>query len=158
VNTNEIIKLKVDFSIPLKGSDIAPKSNLNVYFGKGREGKNGVIKPRPWYEVELIVPKKIATKEHYPQSETAEASFDVITDDGWKFKCKVSGDFNKNFRSEGDLTILGKWIKGRLENAGALSVGEPITDDTFVKYGRDYFTFTKTDEPNLWYLDFGVSK
>ena len=144
------------FEIPIKGAEESPQSNLNVFFGKGRVTPNGIVKPRHWYEVELIVSKKIASQPGYPVAKTDSAVFDVITDDGWKFKCKVSGDYNKNFRSEGDLKILGKWLKGRLENAGALSVGEPVTQETLRRYGRNTFTLTKTTTPNLWYLDFGV--
>lgn len=144
------------FEVPLKGAEIAPQSNLNAFFGKGREGKNGLVKPRHWYETELIVSSKVTRRSGYPQARTDSAVFDVITDDGFKFTCKVSGDYSKNFRSENDLKILGKWIKGRLENAGALSVGQPVTEETFRKYGRNSFTLTKTREPNLWFLDFGV--
>lgn len=141
------------FDIPLKDE---PKSNLNAFFGKGREGKNGLIKPRHWYETELIVSTLITRLPGYPQEHTESAVFNVVTDDGYRFKCKVSGDNSKNLRSENDLTILGKWIKGRLENAGALAVGEPVTAETFRKYGRSTFTLRKTKEPNLWFLDFRV--
>lgn len=144
------------FKIPIKTSEEAPKSNLNVFFGKGRESKNGVVIPRHWYEAELIVPKKITSLPGYPQSNTDGAVFSVITDDGWKFKCKVSGQNSKNFRSEGDLRILGKWIKGRLENAGVLKVGEPVAAETLKNYGRPDFTLSQTETPGLWYLDFGV--
>lgn len=146
----------MSFEIPIKGAEVSPQSNLNVFFGKGRVGHNGLVKPRHWYEVELIVPKSVATQAGYPRSRTPEAEFQVITDDGWTFHCKISGDYNKNFRSEGDLKILGKWLKGRLENAGALVVGTPVTNDTFREYGRDTITLTKTTVPGLWYLDFGV--
>ena len=151
-------KTDVSFDIPIKGYEVSPHSNLNVFFGKGREGKNGLVKPRHWYEVELIVPKEITTRPGYPQSKTDEAVFRVITDDGWTFSCKVSGDYSKNFRSENDLKILGKWLKGRLENAGVLKVGEPVTKATLEKYGRDTFTLTKTRTKNTWFLDFGVRK
>ena len=146
----------ISFDIPIKPFEQSPKSNLNVFFGKGREGHNGLVKPRHWYEVELIVPKEITSQPGYPQSQTESAIFDVITDDGWKFKCKVSGDYSKNFRSEGDLKILGRWLKGRLENAGALTVGRPVTQETLNRYGRNSFTLTQTSMPGLWYLDFGV--
>ena len=146
------------FEIPIKPYEVSPQSNLNVFFGKGRESKNGLVKPRHWYEVELIVPKDVTSKPGYPQSKTDDAVFDVITDDGWSFKCKVSGDYSKNFRSEGDLKILGKWLKGRLENAGVLKVGEPVRKATLDAYGRNSFTLTKTTEENTWYLDFGVIK
>lgn len=146
------------FDIPLvKKGKVPPNSNLNVFFGKGRlVAQKGVIQPRHWYEAELIVPKAITSMRDYPQKDTPSTVFDVITDDGWKFSCKVSGDFSKNFRSENDLKILGKWIKGRLENDGALEVGQSVTPDTFRRYGRNNFTLTKTTTPNLWYLDFGV--
>lgn len=146
----------ISFDIPIKGFEVSPQSNLNVFFGKGREGKNGLVKPRHWYEVELIVPKSVTSQAGYPQAKTDDAVFDVITDDGWKFKCKVSGDYSKNFRSENDLKILGKWLKGRLENAGVLNVGDPVTQETLSRYGRSTFSLTKTRTPNLWLLDFGV--
>ncbi|MCD7885992.1 MAG: NgoFVII family restriction endonuclease [Lachnospiraceae bacterium] len=151
-------KTDISFDIPIKTYEVSPQSNLNVFFGKGRVSKNGVVKPRHWYEVELIVPKTIACQPGYPQSKTDDAEFDVVTDDGWSFRCKVSGDYSKNFRSEGDLKILGKWLKGRLENAGALKVGEPVTAETLRKYGRNTFTLTKTKTDGTWFLDFEVKK
>lgn len=149
---------KTRFEIPLvKDGKVPIKSNLNVFFGKGRlVAQKGVVQPRHWYETEIIVPKSITSIPGYPQEDTPTAIFDVITDDGWKFSCKVSGSSSKNFRSENDLKILGKWIKGRLEAAGVLEVGCPVTADTFMNYGRDNFCFIKTTTPNLWYVDFGV--
>ena len=149
-------RTEISFDIPIKPFEVSPQSNLNVFFGKGRESKNGLIKPRHWYEVELIVPKTVTTQLGYPQSQTVGAVFTVITDDGWSFRCKVSGDYSKNFRSEGDLKILGKWLKGRLENAGVLKVGEPVTNETLQKYGRNTFTLTQTRTPGVWFLDCGV--
>lgn len=146
----------VSFDIPIKSGEQCAKSNLNVYFGKGRVSPNGIVKPRHWYEAEIIVPKAVTSQLGYPQADTEEAIFDVITDDGWKFKCKISGTNSKNFRSENDLKILGKWIKGRLENEGVLRVGEQVTQQTLLNYGRDNLKFTKTIIPNTWYLDFGV--
>lgn len=151
-------KTDISFEIPIKPYEVSPQSNLNVFFGKGRESKNGLVKPRHWYEVELIVPKSVTSQPGYPQSQTENAVFTVITDDGWSFKCKVSGDYSKNFRSEGDLKILGKWLKGRLENAGVLTVGTPVTSDTLNHYGRNSFTLTQTIMPGVWFLDFEVKK
>ena len=151
-------KTDVTFEIPIKPYEISPQSNLNVFFGKGRESKNGLVKPRHWYEVELIVPKSVTSQSGYPQSQTDNAVFTVITDDGWSFKCKVSGDYSKNFRSEGDLKILGKWLKGRLENAGVLTIGSPVNANTLNRYGRNSFTLTQTTMPGVWFLDFGVKK
>ena len=149
-------RTNISFEIPIKPYEVSPQSNLNVFFGKGRESKNGLVKPRHWYEAELIVPKTITEKPGYPRSRSADAVFTAVTDDGWSFKCKVSGDYSKNLRSEGDLKILGKWLKGRLENAGALSVGNPVTKDTLREYGRDSFSLTKTSIPDTWFIDFGV--
>lgn len=147
------------FEIPLKATSKQSKSNLNVYFGKGRENKStNFIKPRHWYEVELIVPKSITQHDSYPKAgyPEKESVISVITDDGWKFDCKISGDYSKNFRSNNDLKILGKWIKGRLENSGALKVGELVTEMTLEKYGRNTFALMETKEPGIWLLDFGV--
>lgn len=142
-------KLNKFFEIKLKTEE---KSNLNVFFGKGRENhydKNIVI-PRDWYEVEIIVPKEVTSKDGYPKNK----EFTVCTDDGYKFRCKTSGDFSKNFRSANDLKILGKWIKGRMENYGVLKIGEKITQDTLRKYGNDRIILYKTKIPNLWFIDF----
>ena len=149
----------VTFKIPLiKNGNVPEKSNLNVFFGEGRLNKlKGVVIPRHWYEIELIVPSTITSSPDYPQKDTPTAVFDVVTDDDWKFSCKVSGDYSKNFRSEDDLKILGRWIKGRLENSGALEVGQLVTPETFRRYGRDNFILTRTKTPNLWYLDFGIN-
>jgi hypothetical protein len=143
------------FTIPLKG-DEAPKSSLNVFFGEGRRNQQGFVIPRPWYEVELIVSKNITQQKGYPSVLNNNSSFTVITDDGWSFKCKVSGDYSKNLRSEDDLKILGKWIKGRLENAGVLKPGEMVTDSILNRYGRSDIKLTQIKDSNNWYLDFGV--
>lgn len=138
------------FDLPLKPE---AKSNLNVFFGKGRLQPNGAIRPRPWYEVELIVPTSITRQPNYPHSGTV---FDVITDDGWKFKCKISGQNDKNLRSEDDLKTLGRWLKGRLEAEGILQIGEPISEEMLIKYGRNNLTLSQTNNPNIWILDFSV--
>lgn len=148
----------LSFTIPLKG-DVSQKSGLNASFGEGRRNQQGFVVPRSWYEVELIVPKSITTQDGYPQADSdgESGSFTVITDDGWKFNCKVSGDYSKNFRSEDDLKVLGKWIKGRLENKGVLKPGERVTDEVLATYGRSDMQFTKINGgDNQWYLDFGV--
>lgn len=135
--------------IPISTAEKAASSNINACFGKGRENKKtGVIKNRSWYEVELIVPKKITCLPNYPKN-----VIKVITDDGYQFECKISGTNNKNFRSTPKLTILGKWLKGRLENAGVLKVGQMVTDEVLVKYGTSHIkmSFIKKNE---WFLDF----
>jgi hypothetical protein len=63
------------FEIPIKGAEISPQSNLNVFFGRGRVSPNGLVKPRHWYEVEIIVPNSISTLPGYPRAKTPEADF-----------------------------------------------------------------------------------
>lgn len=153
----------VAFEIPAKTE---PKSNLNCYHGKGRENmKTHLIVPRHWYEVELIVPIAIRRTENYPKGtpkNEPDTEFRVFTDDGFSFMCQVNGGeeglWNKNLRSSGDLTILGKWIKGRLENDGVLKVGDVITDETLRAYGRNTITMTRIKDTKDWFFDFGVKK
>lgn len=155
------------FDIPIKVGDSHQKSNINVFHGKGRENPStGLVKPRHWYEVEIIVPSNIRNQAEYPSNYVdnlnPQNSFTVVTDDGWKFECQVQGgnkddkNKNKNFRSKGDLKTLGKWIKGRLENHGVLNVGDMVTEQTLLNYGRSSFTLTKTKIKDIWYLDFGL--
>lgn len=141
------------FEIPLNVSEDHQRSNLNCYFGKGRETKKTkFIKPRHWYEAEIIVPKKITNTLYYPSGKI----FDVYTDDGWKFECITSGTNMKNLRSTKDLKILGKWIKGRLENQGCLKIGEPVTESVLNAYGRNSFSLRNMKNDNTWFLDFSV--
>lgn len=141
-------KTGLEFKIPLKTE---LKSNLNAYFGKGRMSSTGAVRPRPWYEVEVIVPKVITSQKGYPK---IKDPFTVYTDDGWKFRCKVSGQNSKNFRSEDDLQTLGRWIKGRLEEARVLRVGELIKNETLELYGVNELLLAATKDPNVWYLSF----
>lgn len=142
---------EITYDLPLKTES---KSGLNAFHGKGRLNKsNGLIIPRDWYEVELIIPKSITQDEDYPKKDQV---FTVITDDGYSFKCKTSGDYSKNFRSAIDLKVLGRWIKGRLENAGSLGLSEMVTEATLNTYGRNTIKLTKVLFDDLWFLDFGV--
>lgn len=152
VNPQDFVYRKTDtsFLIPIKPE---AKSHLNVFFGAGRK-QGGHEIPRPWYEVELIVGVDVTRREGYPQAGTPEAVIDVVTDDGWRFVCQVQGQNSKNFRSVGDLRILGKWIKERLQNSRALRIGEPVTAETLERYGRSHLELTKLDTGNEWFLDF----
>lgn len=142
----------ISFEIPIKPE---AQSHLNVFFGKGRVNKRGLVMPRPWYEAEIIVSNAITSMPGYPSKETATDEFGVVTDDGWSFNCKVTGTNGKNFRSSGNLEILGKWLKGRLEESGALVPGQPVTRETLERYGRNSMTFTKLlGKDKSWRLDF----
>lgn len=144
---------KVQFEIPLKDT---PKSNLNTFFGAGRGSR-----PRHWYEVELILPTEVRTHPKFPKDD-----FLVRTDDGYLFACKTSGTGHKNLRSRGDLTVLGRWIKGRLEAERCLRVGDPVTQDSLIAYGRTSLTLSRTGQLRsfgdevleVWFLDFSLNE
>jgi len=135
---------KTSFLLELKTE---AKSNLNVTFAKGRENKRTkIIRPRPWYEAEIVVSSKITSQKDYP----AYKEFQVVTNNGYKFWCQTGGDYSKNFRSKYDLRILGMWIKGQMEEEGALQVGEPVTETVLEKFGKRNIKLTATKNPALW--------
>ncbi|MDR2345954.1 MAG: NgoFVII family restriction endonuclease [Planctomycetaceae bacterium] len=140
---------KVSFDIQVKPEK---KSHLNCYFGKPRM-VNGLERPRDWYEANIIVSTEVTSDGNYPRKNQL---FTVVTDDGYRFKCKANGDYAKNFRSAKDLKIMGRWLKGRMEKSGVLQIGEFVTESTQKQYGRTGFTMTKTSIPDTWYLDYGV--
>ena len=134
-----------------------PKSNLNAFHGKGRlqrpKGRAEYIKPRPWYEVELILSQK-----ERESINSLPNLFTVVTDDGWSFEMKRQGDYLKNLRSVIDLRVFGRWIKGRLETADVLRPGDVVTKKTLETYGRHTLTFTPiNDKSDRWFLDFSVT-
>lgn len=138
-----------NFDYPLARIAEKEKSNLNVYFGKGRWSRaSGEVRPRPWYEVELIANKEINQNPLYPKGD-----FFAYTDDGYIIPMKTSGDYFKNIRSRGNLSILGQWIKGKLQKNGALIPLTPVTQDTLDTYGSDTIKFYKIDD-NRYYMAF----
>lgn len=160
----EVIYSKIkggSFEVPLKD---AQRSNLNVYFGKGRKGRQNYVTPRPWYEVEIIVDTSVQkSNKGYP----ANKEFITYTDDGYRIVMKTSGDYGKNLRSRDDLSILGRWIKGRLETSACLISGEMVTETTLTKYGRNTISLSKTsltekdlvsgDTLDVWFMNFGAT-
>ena len=131
--------------IPLKTH---PKSNLNTYFGKGKVP--GRFSRRNYYEVEFIIPKRTPNIELLPGK--TDGNFTVITKDGFKFECSRQGDYSKNFRSAYDLSILGKWIKEKMEKCGALKIGELVTDESLKKFGKSHITLTPSKDKSFWIL------
>lgn len=123
--------------VPLKTEE---KSNLNAYFGKGKI--KGRYSPRGWYEVEIIVGKRLPNANLIPDK--SQGAFPVVTIDGYEFLCSRQGDYSKNLRSEYDLKILGRWIKGQMENCGVLKIGTPVTEETLRKFGKSYLRLQKT--------------
>ena len=127
-------------SLPYVDIDLAQdiekktRSSLNVCFGRGRWSRTtGIVRPREYFEVEIIVPNRVNSSEVYPKGD-----FLVTTTDGYSFEARTQGSYFKNFRSKYDLGILGLWIKGLLQDAGSLDpdVEELVTLETFSHYGN----------------------
>jgi HKD family nuclease len=140
-NTIDITKLP-RFDIPFSNMENKERSNINAYFGKGRlNRKSGIVTPRAWYEVEIIAGNEINSLELYPKGE-----FLAYTDDGYIIPMKTQGDYAKNVRSLNSLQIFGRWMKGKLENSGALKKYQPVTYDTLSEFGNDKLSFYKISE------------
>ena len=138
---------KLDY--PLSRVADKERSSLNVYFGKGRWSRTtGKVLARPWYEVELIANREITSDPMYPKGD-----FMAYTDDGYVMPMKTSGDYFKNIRSRGNLSLLGQWIKGKLQKSGALLPLTPVTQDTLDAYGRDSINFYKMSD-DKFYMEF----
>lgn len=144
---------KYRFEIPLKAEQ--KLSSINACFGSPRENKStGRKLVRPWYEVELIPGKAITTLPGYPQN---QKKFTVFTDNGFTFECMVQGqEGNKNLRSTGSLSVLGAYIKGKLEAFGVITPGERVTPEMLADYGRDTVSLMYFDQTDRWVLDFRV--
>lgn len=137
------------FIYPLDRVAEKEKSNLNVYFGKGRLNRtNGIVTPRPWYEIELIANNTLNSQPFYPKGE-----FLAYTDDGLIIPMKTQGDYYKNIRSLESLQIFGLWLKGKLERKGVLKKYEPVTLEILEEYGNDKLTFYKMEE-GKYYMSF----
>ena len=137
------------FVFPLERVAEKEKSNLNVYFGKGRWSRStGKIKPRPWYEIELIASNDLNSQAFYPKRD-----FLAYTDDGLIIPMRTQGDYYKNIRSKDSLQIFGIWLKGKLERSGVLKKYEPVTMETLQEYGNDKLTFYKFEE-GKYYMQF----
>lgn len=119
----------------------SPGSSLNDYFGARKNSKTGKMTQRDWYEVGLIVSKSDRTASvDYP----VLTEFFVVTDDGFEFVGKTSGSDGKNFSSRKNNRIFGRWIKGKLEDAGVLNIGDRVTTQTLLDYGNSKLILQKT--------------
>lgn len=147
-DTNNL-KTLPSFELELDRNAEKEKSNFNIYFGKGRWSRStDKVKPRAWYEVELIAEKRVREHRDYPVGD-----FNAFTDDGLVIPMRTQGDYHKNIRSKNSLQIFGIWIKGKLEKSGALKKYEPVTLDTLREYGNNRITFYKINNKN-YYLKF----
>jgi len=136
------------FVFPLNRVTEKEKSNLNVYFGKGRWSRStGKVKPRPWYEIELIASNDLNSQPFYPKGD-----FLAYTDDGLIIPMRTQGDYYKNIRSKNSLQIFGIWLKGKLETSGVLKKYEPVTLETLEEYGTDKLAFYKIEEGKYYMI------
>ncbi len=140
------------FDISLSRIDDQKQSSLNAFFGKGRWARSsGKVIPRKWYEVEVIVDVDTTRNAIYPKGD-----FTAIVQHGVKLTkilCRTQGTNYKNLRSKSSLQILGKWIKGKLEQSGSLNTFELVTSDTLKKYGRDFIRMFKIKD-NEYFMEF----
>ena len=110
----------------------------------------GYIKPRDWYEIELIAPVSINSLDIYPKGD-----FTAFTDDGYiiPMRTQGGGHYHKNIRSKGNLRIFGAWIKGKLERSGALEKLKPVDQDVIDSFGRSSIKFYKIREKE-YFMEF----
>jgi hypothetical protein len=132
-----------------------PIGSLNLYHGKGRlNSTTGIYTPRPWYEVELTL-----GRDKYPG---LPRDFRAFTDDGIviEMQRRSGGPAGqpelglKDLTSKGNRQLFGEWIKGKLESAGALEVGDVIDGSTFDTFGADQLQFYRMND-NEFYMLFG---
>jgi len=150
--------------------DAQPKSSLNLYFDKGRVTPSGKYEPRPWFEVELTANTVTMQNPLYPRSipngkttksKSRGGDFIAYIKDGsryYKIGMKVHADNGKNISSAdnyGGRRTLGRYLKGKLQDAGVLKERERITSETLMDYGRDSITFKKLDH-STYIIDFSV--
>ena len=146
------------------------KSNLNVSYAAPRSAR----KSRDWYETQLTVSNQITRLEGYPEK---NVPFYVVTDDGYTFKAHTTSAGNKQFSAVGDELILGRWIKGRLADAGLVTpVNDTqldrdrlgmITQEMLAAYGCNTLVLTKTENKkadedgsllDVWFLSFEAAQ
>lgn len=145
------------------------QSNINVCYSLDTRNPKKP-KSRDWYEFQITVSSKIYKLPGYPEK---NVPFYILTDDGFMFKAHTTSQNNKQLSAVGSEHILGRWLKGRLENAGLVKhvldtqadkdrVGM-VTKEVLAAYGCNSLTFTKTDktaadedgnELDVWIVEF----
>ena len=128
------------------------QSNINVCYSLDTRNPKKP-KSRDWYEFQITVSSKIYKLPGYPEK---NVPFYILNDDGLMFKAHTTSQNNKQLSAVGSEHILGRWLKGRLENAGLVKhvldtqadkdrVGM-VTKEVLAAYGCNSLTFTKTDK------------
>jgi len=137
--------------------DAQPRSSLNLFFDKGRKNaKTGLYAPRPWYEVELTTTTEERNNPWYPETQLLKpgkksrvGTFEAYVSfrgETFRMTMSVGSDNGKAIASSehsGGRATLGRFLKGKLEDAKLLSQGQRITSQTLEEYGRDFVTLKK---------------
>ena len=123
---------------------------MNLTFGSGRGDTKGLYTIRPYYEVEITLPKEYWVKPfiNFIANQTEPAIFEICTDNGLyfeaNFKRKTQNKFDTRPLHEtgGDFIsspreALGKYIKDKLIYSGALEFEEAVSEETLMDYGQN---------------------
>nr|WP_263314754.1 restriction endonuclease PLD domain-containing protein [Mammaliicoccus sp. Marseille-Q6498] len=90
---------------------------------------------------------RVVFEKYFPTDEI----FEVYTDDGFKFKCRISGKFNS------ELQFINENIYEYIKNRINLNQNRPISRNDLTEYGKTKFHFIKV-EKNIYLLDFASEK
>ncbi len=156
----DIVERAVNFVIPIR---FQPKSNLNLTFGLGRKDLKGMYKTRPYYEVEITIPKNLfkSPLTNFVPNQIEPSVFEIFTDNGQYFNANFKRKFSNIskykpiYETGGDFMsspreALGKYIKDKLIGSGVLKFGELITDETLQDYGNNTLKIKKLDGNRLY--------
>ena len=147
-NILEISKNHEFFEYPIFLKSKEKKSNLNASKASPKSKKNP--KPRDPYEIEFVLPSKEKSKESAPE---ANIPFEVIMDENtvYRFVC-YGKKLGENMSTEGDQTILGKWLKGKLLSNKIISSEHDLIEPYHLKkLNMKILRFYKINE-NLYKL------
>lgn len=133
----------VDLPLTVRGEGrtVASSSGLNW----GHRTVNG--KSRNPNEAYINVPASIRDTGFFPPP---GQTFSVSTDDDQVLKMHVTGRPPKNLQTYGDLTLLGRYFRRRLQ----VETGRLVTIDDLRRYGRDTVRFERREFDYL--MDFST--
>lgn len=128
-NILQISKGHEFFEYPILQKSKSKKSNLNASKASPKSLKNP--KPRDPYEMEFILPTEEKSKACAPDK---NVPFEVIMDDDtvYKFIC-YGKTLGENMSTEGDQSILGKWLKGKLLSKKIISSEHDLIEPIHIK-------------------------
>jgi hypothetical protein len=169
--------LPITFKLQIR---ITPGAHVNLFAGVGRiNRRTKLYDKRPWYEVEVGIPKKyvqsnltnVLPNQIDPYYVTLVDEYGNILNANFKRKFVKdkqahitmhnlgadfmtgkgeTGDKGKNGRKQ-----LGFYIKDRLIDAGLLRYGEVITKDILDMYGNHFLEFRQVPEKkDYFYITF----